>query len=315
LSSGTRDTSEPSSSADAQPPPNPLERFTSGGWVKGLLRLAVGLAILGAVVHFGARDAVDKLIEREVTSMLVLGAAIHVLQRVARIAKWALMIQNAGLIQRRAAFLVRVQFIGMMANLLLPVSEALKIWAVSRNRRDVVVATESLLLDVGMHNAMVGGLGVLGVVAMTVAAGPVLWGAAGAMTLGPLLMIAALQYRGHKRRTIRLADARVLAWCVLETACQISIYAVALRAIGVDAGVVHLLALSPLLFLGDLVMLTPSGLGLREALFAVVLQTLSGAPADASVAVALCVTTMLLVASALGGAVALLLPGESAVPR
>lgn len=307
----------PDEPADPQSeaPRNPLERFTSGGWLKGLVRLAIGIGILAAVLHWGARAAVDKLVEREVTAALALGAAIHLVQRIARILKWARMIEPSGLVERRWTFLLRVQLIGMLANLLLPVSEALKIWALSRNRRDILVTTESLFLDVALHNAMVCGLGVLGVIALGASAGSVLRAAAWLLTLAPLLLIMALQWRNRKHRTMRLADARVLGWCGLETVCQVAIYAIAFRAIGIDVGVVHVLALSPLLFLGDLVMVTPSGLGLREALFAVVLQTLSGAPADTSVAVALCVTTMLLVASAVGGTLALAAPGGSVTAR
>jgi uncharacterized membrane protein YbhN (UPF0104 family) len=84
-----------------------------------------------------------------------------------------------------------------------------------------------------------------------------------------------------------------------------------MRAVGVALPLAQLLALGPILFLADLVMLTPSGLGLREALFAIALGSLSSTPADASVAVALLITTMLLVATAAGGGIALLLPRKS----
>ena len=289
---------------------SPLERFTSGGWTQGVLRLALGLGVLAIVVHFAARDAVTLLLDRGVTAALLLGVPVHLLQRALRIEKWRRMIEHSGLVTRRFTFLMRVQLIGMMANLLLPVSEALKIWAVSRDRRDLVPAGASLVLDGMLHAAMVGGLGLIG--AMAAASSSVtLWTAAAAMALAPLTLIAALQWRGRRRRTIHVLDARVLLWCALETVCQVSLYAIAFRAIGVGAGVSQLLALAPLLFLADLVMVTPSGLGLREALFAVVLQTLSGAPADASVAVALLVTAILLVASAIGGVLALLVPAES----
>lgn len=77
-----------------------------------------------------------------------------------------------------------------------------------------------------------------------------------------------------------------------------------------------MLVLSPILFLSDLVMVTPSGLGLREAIFAIVLQTLSGAPPGAAVAVGLLITTMLLLTATIGGAVALAVPqSDTAAPR
>jgi uncharacterized membrane protein YbhN (UPF0104 family) len=126
----------------------------------------------------------------------------------------------------------------------------------------------------------------------------------------PLLAIAGLQWRGRARRTIRFVETGVLGWCALETGCQVLVYGVAFAAIGVDVGAVDVLALAPLLFLADVVTVTPSGLGLREALFAVVLGTVSGAPADAHVAVALLVTAILLCASAAGGIVALILPAK-----
>lgn len=289
---------------------NPLERFTSGGWGKGLLRLALGLGVLAVVLRFAARDAVTVILDRDVGWTLLLGVPVHLLQRAGRVEKWRRMIEHSGLVARRFTFLLRVQLIGMVANLLLPVSEALKIWAVSRSRKDLVRAGESLVIEGLLHSATVGALGLCGAI-VTASASVALWAAAAAMTLLPIALIAALQWRGRRRRTIHIIDARVLLCCALETACQVFLYAIACRAIGIEIGVSQVLALAPLLFLGDVVMVTPSGLGLREALFSVVLQTLSGAPADASVAVALLITAILLVASALGGALALVVPAES----
>ena len=286
---------------------NPLERFTSGGWAMGVLRLALGLAVLGVVVRFVARDAVTLILKRGVTSTLLLGVPVYLAQRAGRIEKWRRMIEHSGLVARRFTFLMRVQLIGMVANLIVPVSEALKIWAVSRDRRDVLPAGESVLLDGMLHSAMVGVLGLFGTVVLA-SSSVALRTAAVATTLIPLALIAALQWRGRSRRTIHVGDARVLGWCALETTCQVFIYAIAFRAIGVRIGVPEVLALSPLLFLADAVMLTPSGLGLREALFAVVLRTLSSAPADASVAAALLITCILLTATAAGGLLALLVP-------
>ncbi len=108
----------------------------------------------------------------------------------------------------------------------------------------------------------------------------------------------------------------MLGWTIAETGCQLAVYALAVEAIGVELTVTQLMVLSPVLFLADLVMITPSGLGLREVLFAVVLQTLSGAPPDAAVAVGLLVTTMLLLTATIGGAVALAVPqSKTAAPQ
>jgi uncharacterized membrane protein YbhN (UPF0104 family) len=109
---------------------------------------------------------------------------------------------------------------------------------------------------------------------------------------------------------IRVAEPRVIGWCVVETACQIVLYGLALHALGVPITVTLILALSPVLFLADLIMITPSGLGMREALFAVVLPLLAGATAETGVAAGLLVSSMLLVATLAGGGLALLLPRE-----
>ncbi len=297
-------------------PPNPLDRFTSGGWLAGVLRLGLGAAIVYAVVHFFARDALSLLLTREVTPILLAGAAVHLLQRAARIFKWVRMIAPSGLRDSRPWHLLRIQLIGMLANLLLPVSEAIKVWAVSRDRPDAVVAAESIVVDTALHTAMIGAAGIAGVSLAGTSSHPaVLWGAAVALTAIPPVVIVALRRR-RRGRAMHVVDGRVLAWCAVETLCQLGVYGLAMHAIGVSLPPAALLSLAPILFLADLVMVTPSGLGLREALFAVVLDALSDAPADASVAVALLVTTMLLVASAAGGGLALLLPArEGAVSR
>jgi len=286
-----------------------LERFTSGGWAKGLLRLGLGVAVVVAVVHFFARDALALLLDRDVTAVIALGAAAHLLQRTARVLKWARIIEPAGLIPRRWTYLLRVQLIGLVANLLLPVSDALKVWAVSRDRRDVVVGSESIVVDVAMHTSMLGALGLMGVLA-TDQDHWLPWVAAVALTLVPALILLLLERTRGGLRTVRIIDGRALAWCAVETTLQLATYVLAVGAIGIDVQPLQLLALAPLLFLSDMVMLTPQGLGLREALFAVVLHTLSTTPSEASVAVALVITTMLFVASTIGGALGLLLPTE-----
>jgi uncharacterized membrane protein YbhN (UPF0104 family) len=127
----------------------------------------------------------------------------------------------------------------------------------------------------------------------------------------PLLLLLALQHWPREpASSIRVVDVKVIAWCALETVCQVMVYAIALRALGVPVAVATILALSPILFLADLIMITPSGLGLREALFGAVLPLLSGAAADTGVAAGLLVSTMLITATLVGGGLALLLPRE-----
>ncbi len=293
----------------AAPPPNPLERFTSGGWAKGLVRLALGLGIVATVIWLAGGDSLKLLLDREVALFLGLGATVHLGQRVARILKWARMIEPAGLVKRRWTYLLRIQLVGMIANLVLPVSEALKVWAVSENRRQVLWASESVVVETALHASLIGLAGGIGLLTAGQPSPPLLWVAAGSMCGAPLALLAALRWwpRQHPPN-LRVAELGVLGWTAAETLCQLALYALAVRAIGVEIQISQLLMLSPVLFLADLVMVTPSGLGLREALFAVVLQTLSGAPAGAAVAVGLLITTMLLLTATVGGGVALALP-------
>ena len=67
------------------------------------------------------------------------------------------------------------------------------------------------------------------------------------------------------------------------------------------------MALSPVLYIVDLLNFTPSGLGLREALFAAVMQVMPNASADVGVAAGLVLSSMLLLATLGGGGLSLLL--------
>ncbi len=171
--------SQPTATDDsAAAPPNPLERFTSGGWTKGLLRLALGLGIVAAVIGLFGRDSLELLLDRKVAVMLGLGATVHFAQRVFRILKWARMIEPAGLVQRPWTFLLRIQLIGMIGNLLLPVSEPLKVWAVAGNRRQVLWASESVVVETALHASLIGAAGAIGLILASQPSPTFLWIAA-----------------------------------------------------------------------------------------------------------------------------------------
>ncbi|MBW2454194.1 MAG: flippase-like domain-containing protein [Deltaproteobacteria bacterium] len=295
-----------------QAPPNPLERFTSGGWVKGMLRLAVGLALVGVVVWFTGAGSLTLLLDPQVAFWLVVGAAVQIGLRVCRILKWSRIIEPAGLVPRPWTYLLRIQLIGMLGNVLLPMSEPLKVWAVAANRRQVLWASESIVIETTVHACLVGVAGCLGLLLTGWTAPAPVWWAAGGMAAIPVVLIAGLRWWPRRQRpAFHIVDLRVIGWAAGETACQLAVYALAVRAIGVDIQLGQLLALGPLLFVTDVAMVTPSGLGVREAVYAVVLQSLSGAPPEAAVAVGLLVSTMLMVAAIVGGGVALALPRPS----
>jgi hypothetical protein len=290
-------------------PSDPLLRFTSGGWLKGVARLGAGAVIVGAVLHFSGGEVLDRVLDPALVPALIGGAAVHVAQRYARLRKWAKMIAGAGLAPRPFRYLLRVQFIGMAANQVLPVSEALKIWAVSRNRREAVVATDSIARDTALHSALIGVFGLLGWLAVGGALPGWVAGAALLMIAVPAALLVVLgRWTRTTEHRIAVGHPTVLGWATLETVAQLVVYAIGARAIGITIPFAELLALAPLLFIADLVMLTPSGLGLREALFAVVFGQLSGDPTDAGVAVGLVISAMVFVASIAGGGLALLLP-------
>ena len=220
------------------------------------------------------------------------------------------MIAGSALAQHGYAYLLRIQLMGMLANLALPVSEALKVWAVAHDKRTALLATESLLVDLGIHSAALGGLALAACVVCSFRS-PVpaaAWAAAAALTLIPVLLILALRAR-RKQLSFSVLSWPIAAWTLVETCCQLGIYALALSTVAPSLPQLRALALAPLLYLSDLVMLTPAGLGLREALFAGVFEGLSSTPVDLAVAAALMISAMLFVTAAVGGGIAMLLPG------
>lgn len=291
-------------------PPNPLERFTSGGWIKGVARLALGVALVAAVLHFVGGDSWHHLDDPALLPLVAAGALIHLCQRLARIRKWQLMLAPTSVIKRRYAYLLRIQLIGMVANLVLPVSEAVKVWAVSKNRDDVKVSAKSIVLDMAIHTAQIG---LVGVVAGAIAGWfePAMWAVSITMLVAPLVAIGVLRhYPRPPPESGTISDVAPVVWGLagVETCCQVGIYAIAFTAIGVHATLLQVLALAPVLYVVDLLNFTPSGLGLREALFAAVMSVLPGATPDIGVAAGLLISSMLLLATLVGGGLALLLP-------
>ncbi|MFP6684882.1 MAG: lysylphosphatidylglycerol synthase transmembrane domain-containing protein [Polyangiaceae bacterium] len=295
---------------DEHRPPDPLQRFTSGGWKRGVIRLLVGVVLVVGVISYTGTEPLKRLLDPNVALFLLLGAVVHLGQRAARILKWSYMIEGTVLVQHGWRYLLRVQLIGMMGNLLLPVSEGLKVWAVSRTRVQAKIGVESIAAETALHALFVGAAGALGVAFVATAPTTLKW-VSGVVVAAPLALLVVLNRWPRESATgIRVAEPRVIGWCVVETACQLFLYALALHALGVPISVTLILALSPVLFLADLIMITPSGLGMREALFAVVLPLLAGATAETGVAAGLLVSSMLLVATLAGGGLALLLPRE-----
>lgn len=296
------------------PRPSPLERFAGGGWRRGIWRVSFGAAILTLVLWLAPGEAWTLLAQPQIWGWVAVGTLIHLVQRGARIAKWREMIMHSGLRQYSVGFLFRVQLVGMLANLLLPVSEALKIWTVSRTRADGVVATKSIASDTALHAALMGLVGLIAA-ATSDAAGYWSWCCAAAMLLVALAVITALRrWPRTDRQHDRLTPA-VWLWCALETAAQLALYLIALRAVDVELPLTLVLAYSPMLFVADLVMVTPSGIGVRESIFALVLQVASvSSSAEVSVATGLVVSAMLLLAAIVGGVTALAWPGQTGVP-
>ncbi len=219
---------------DSEALPNPLERFVAGGWKRGIVRLLAGLAVIALVVSFTGAESIDRLLDPRLAPFLLLGAAVHLTQRVARIIKWARMIAPTTLVKHSMLYLLRIQFIGMMANLLLPLSEGLKVWAVSRTRAQAKVAAESIVAETALHALLVGVAGALGIV--TVANRPsTLTITVAIMVSAPLLLLLAMKrWPRDQASRIAVVDGRVAGWCVIETSCQLAIYAITLHALGVD---------------------------------------------------------------------------------
>jgi hypothetical protein len=58
-------------------------------------------------------------------------------------------------------------------------------------------------------------------------------------------------------------------------------------------------------------MLTPSGLGVREGLFALIFSSVSASPGKTGIAVGVCVSAVYLVVAIVGGGAALVWPGAA----
>jgi uncharacterized protein (DUF3820 family) len=287
---------------------HPLDRLTSGGWWSGLARLAVGLGIVGVVLWLSGEKAWRPLLELRMLPFFVGGAALHLAQRTARMLKWHSMMQGMSLLQRQFWSLLRIQLIGLMINLVLPVSEGIKAWSVSRNARDVLLASKSLVADMALHTAMIGSAGMLGL--MLVDHPPWLaWVASAIFGLGAIGVLLAMHLATKEAGArVRVLVPSVLGWCVLETALQLAVYGLGARALGLALPLPLLLAVAPMLYVTDLIMITPQGVGAREAVFAATLAMIPGATGELGVTFGLTISGMLLVASILGGAVGLLVP-------
>ncbi len=294
------------------PTKNPLTELTSGGWKRGLLRLAVGMALVAGVLHFVGEDSWRLLDDPALFGAVAAGAVVHLAQRLMRVEKWRRMLTPTSVAQRSLPFLLRIQLIGMVANLMLPVSEAVKVWAVSRTRADVRVATTSIVVDMAMHTALVGLLGA-GAALLLAWWDITVWAAALTMGVAPLGVMVAARHVLARSPSGRLVDARPDVWALAagETACQIGLYVIAFTSMGASAEPLRIVALAPVLYIVDLLNVTPSGLGLREGLFAVVLGALPDASAELGVATGLLVSSMLLTATLVGGGLALLLPNRA----
>jgi uncharacterized membrane protein YbhN (UPF0104 family) len=286
---------------------NPLDRFTSGGWLMSALRIAAGAALVAAVLWIAGPSSLRHLEDPSLLPLIGAGAAIHLMQRSFRVRKWQLMIAPSSLHQRSFRYLMRIQFIGMLANLALPVSDALKVWAVSRAKRDVAFGAKTILVEMSLHSCAIGVAGAIAAAAARWWDGA-LWGAVGVMIVGPLAVVVVARRVRRPAGEYRDTAPQVLLFNVLETTCQLAIYAIAFSALGSDVDTVRVLALAPVLYLVDLANFTPSGLGLREALFAAVLSVLPNGDAQTGVAIGLLISSMLLLATLIGGAVALAIP-------
>lgn len=282
-------------------PPHPLERLSAGGWKGGLLRLALAVGVVALVIHFGGTEAWARLAEPRMIPVIAGGAALHLVQRAVRVAKWQAMLSGAGLYRNDYGYLLRAQLVGMLANLVAPVSEGVKVWAVSRTRAQAITATASLATDTALHAGAIASAGLLGIVVVG-SRDPWVWGGAGGMLLTAVAVIAGVKLWGRAGvRDIRHVGLALAGWLSLETLLQLAVFALALTAIGLSPTWARLLALAPLLYLADLVVVTPSGLGVREALFGATLALLDDAPSDAGIAAGLLVSAMIFVAVITGG--------------
>jgi uncharacterized membrane protein YbhN (UPF0104 family) len=297
--------------ASGDAPTHPLDRLAGGGWAAGLLRLALGVGIVVALLLLAGKKALDPLLRTDRLGHLALGALLILGERTLRIVKWHAILQRLPLVPRPPGFLLRIQFIGLLFNQLAPVSELLKAWAVSRTRRDVLLALETMVLDIAALSLVVGAVGAAGAVVLIASdATPWLAVPGVAIAAGSLALVLLIRYR-RRNEAARTPGLPLRVWLLSfgETACVLGAYVLGLYAVGVPVPAMFAVAVLPLLYLSQVVMFTPSGLGVREALFAAVLGGLSAAPTETGVAMGLIVSAMYLLVALGAGSVALLLPG------
>ncbi|MEM1030855.1 MAG: lysylphosphatidylglycerol synthase transmembrane domain-containing protein [Myxococcota bacterium] len=292
--------------------PRPLlRRLRARRLGSGLVRLGLAVVVLAVVLRFGGSEVWTKVAHPEVVPWLLLGAGVHLGQRAARMAKWSDMLRDIPVRRRDFQFLFRTQLVGMLANLVAPVSEALKIGALARDRSEAVVVSTTIVADVALHAAGMGVVGVLGALVLGIRHPLVGGGALAVSALATLILLGLQRWPRRARGRIRYARGRTLAWTTAEVALQVAVYLIAFRALRVDVGPGRVVAIAPLLFLGDAITVTPSGLGLREGLFAAIFEVLGGAPADTAIAVGLTISAMMFAAALAGGVPALLLRGPA----
>jgi uncharacterized membrane protein YbhN (UPF0104 family) len=304
---------ERADAADA-PVRHPLDRLTAGGWAAGLARLLAGVALLAILVVVAGTEVLAPLLRFENAGPLLVAAVLVFAERVVRVVKWHAILQGLPLMPRSWTFLLRIQLVGLLANLAIPSSEPLKVWAVSRTRRDVVLASETLVLDIAALSAAVG-LGALAVAAVLVTfAGTPAWLPFPGAVLLVLSAAVVAVIRWRRRRdplAVPRMPARAWALAVAEAGCVYGIHYLAMSAAGVPMGWARAAAILPLLYLGQLVMLTPSGLGVREGLFALIFSSVSASPGKTGIAVGVCVSAVYLVVAIVGGGAALVWPGAA----
>ncbi len=266
--------------------------------------------VLGVVFYFGGADAWTRVARPEVVPWLIAGALVHVLQRTVRIAKWADMLAETPLRRKDFPYLLQTQLIGMLANLVIPASEAVKVWAISRDKKDAIVGSSSIVGDTAMHAAGMGAVGCIGA-ALIGTREPLIWAGGGVLFGGSLVVVLVCRvWPKAVRGKVRYGRPKTWFWLLFEVGLQALTYGLAFRAIELDLSTPTVMAIAPLLYLADIVMVTPSGLGVREGLFAAVLELIDNAPPDAAIAVGLMVSAMMFAASLLGGVIGLILSGR-----
>ncbi len=299
---------------------HPLERLTGGGWRKSILRLFLGVLLLSMVLWWTGTEVIDRLWQRDTLPLLLAGVCLSILQRALRVCKWTWIVSQSGLGEYKLGYLLRIQYVGLLINLLAPLSETMKIWAISRTRKHVPVAFFTLVLDttyLGLAVAILGMGGAGLVMVGAVDAVLPLWIAGFAVALGLVALTIIFFTRRWLHSRPEHAKIRKYGWMhysavgLAESVCILGTFALAMYAVGLGHSLAVLAAVYPLLFFSHLIMLTPSGLGMREAIFAAVFASVSEEPSQAAVAVGLMVSAMNLATAVLAGSTALLLPGSA----